>query len=272
VIKRIAKLLIAIVFRGLEKIVAMFRNDHDKPGTCVVLMYHDVTAAYYSRFCRQMETLTQLAAPVATDSISELEKGKRYVAITFDDGFASTIETILPVITQKAIPATFFIPASYLGKEADWITDIDRRQRVGYIISADNLKLLSKHKDVIIGSHGMNHLRLTNMMDDEARKELADSKKVIENMTGKNVRMLSFPFGAYDDHHIAMARGAGYDYVFTIDPTVVIAAGDEFVIGRVEVDPADWHLEFMLKVSGAYRWHPYVSRLKKRLWAMHSQR
>ncbi|MFZ2399919.1 MAG: hypothetical protein WAW31_14775 [Smithella sp.] len=52
-IKRIIKLLIAIVFRSVEKIIAFFRNANDKPGTCVVLMYHDVTPAQNNLFAEK---------------------------------------------------------------------------------------------------------------------------------------------------------------------------------------------------------------------------
>ncbi len=266
-IKRIIKLLIATAFRGVERIGFFFRHDNDKPGTCVVLMYHDVTVANYRRFVRQMEKLAQLATPVATDSISELKKGKHYVAVTFDDGFASTIETVLPVLTHQAIPATFFIPTAYLGKEAAWITNIDRWQRVGHIITADSLRLLCKHKYVTIGSHGVNHRRLTELKDDEVREELTESKRLLENITGKDVKGHSFPFGAYNDSHITMARKAGYDHVFTIDSTVAIGVGKEFVIGRIEVDPTDWPLEYRLKLLGAYRWLPTAFALKRKISA-----
>ena len=262
-IKRIIKLLIAIVFRSFERIGVLFGYVNDKTGTCVVLMYHDMMPANYHRFVRQMDMLAQLATPVATDSIMALQNGKHYVAVTFDDGFASTIELVLPILTAKAIPATFFIPTAYLGKNAVWITNINRRQSVGHIITADSLQVLSRHNYVTIGSHGINHRRLTEMMDDDARKELAESKNKLENITGIDVKMHSFPFGAYDDRHVAMAREAGYNHVFTVDPTVVSGTGKEFVIGRIEVDPTDWPLEFTLKASGAYRWQPCISRVKK---------
>lgn len=270
-IKRIIKLLIAIVFRSVEKIFTFFRNDNDKPGTCVVLMYHDVTPVHYKRFIRQMEILLQLAIPVATDSISGIKNGRHHVAVTFDDGFASTIDLVVPILTSHAIPATFFIPTAHFGREAAWITDQNRRKSIDFIITAKNLKLLSKNKGVTIGSHGMNHLRLTEITDDEALKELSESKKQLENITGKEVKAHAFPYGAYEDRHVAMAGKAGYDYVFTVDPTVVTGVSEAFVVGRAQVEPTDWPLEFKLKVLGAYRWHPYVSGLKKRLWPTHSQ-
>jgi len=272
VIKRTVKLLIALGFLGVEKIFAFFRNAHEKPGTCVVLMYHDVTAANCLRFVRQMEILPQLATPVATDAIGELRKNNHHVAVTFDDGFASTIQLVLPILTCKAIPATFFIPAAELGKDAIWITARDRSERVGPIITADSLKLISKQELVTIASHGMHHRRITEMNDQEAQEELTKSKTLLEDLAGKKVKMHSFPYGSYEDRHVAMAQKAGYEHVFTVDPTVTTGAGEPFVIGRVEVGPSDWSLEFLMKVLGAYRWHPHVSRLKKYLSTMLWQR
>jgi peptidoglycan/xylan/chitin deacetylase (PgdA/CDA1 family) len=266
-IKRLVKLIIAIVFHGFKKIMALFRES-PMPGTCVVLMYHGVTPAQSKPFVRQMEKLLKLTTPVATDAIRDLEDGKRYAAVTFDDGFASTIDTVMPVLNQKAIPATFFIPTAYLGKEATWISDDQKRMRVGHVLTAAQLKKLSEYGLAAIGSHGINHLRLTEMNDAEANKEIAVSKKIIEDITGKEALTHSFPFGSYDKRHVTMARKAGYSRVFTIDPKVSFGTQEEFVTGRVEVDPGDWSLEFTLKLIGSYRWHPYAVALKKRLFNM----
>lgn len=260
-----------MTFIGIEKTGALFQSDNDKPGTCVVLMYHDVSKENYNRFVRQMQEMIRLAKPVATDSINDLENGRHHVAVTFDDGFASTIELVMPVLSDNMIPATFFIPSAHLGRGPEWIADMQRKKQVGPIISADNLKLLARDDYITIGSHGVHHRRLTEITDKDARDELIGSKKMLENITGNEVKMHGFPFGAYDDRHVAMAHEAGYGRVFTIDPTVVIGDGEKFVVGRVEVDPSDWRLEFILKVLGAYRWLPFASRLKERLSLMHSQ-
>ena len=263
-IKRIIKLLVAIVFWVLETLWTLGRTKN-MPGVCVVLMYHDVMEAQLHRFIRQMEKAAKLTIPVATDKIRDFTRGKRYCAVTFDDGFSSTIDIVRPVLTGMSIPATFFIPTAYLGKEASWITDTNRRCNVGLVVTADELKRLGESRYVSIGSHGVNHIRLTKVEDDDAWKELAKSKKILESITGRKVEAHSFPFGEYNTTHVAMARNACYDRVFTVDPTVASGAGDKFVIGRVEVDPADWQLEFTLKLMGAYRWQPYASRLKKLL-------
>lgn len=266
-IKRVVKLLIAVAFRVIEKLMAIFHR-HKIPGTCVVLMYHSVSPAQRQRFVRQMEKLVKLTTPVATDSIKDLQEGNHYTAVTFDDGFASTIDTVLPVLKQKAIPATFFIPTAYLGKEATWIAEVKRRNRVGYVVTAAKLKQLSEHSCAAIGSHGIKHIRLTEMNDADANKEIAESKKLLEDITGKDVKTHSFPFGDYNGRHVTMAQNAFYNRVFTIDPTVSFGTQEEFMTGRVEVDPGDWPIEFTLKLLGAYRWHRYAVDLKKRIFNM----
>ena len=230
-------------------------------------MYHNVAASQGHLFVRQMEKLKKFATPIATDSISKLKKDRNYVAVTFDDGFALTIDVVFPVLNKMSIPATFFIPTAYLGKEAMWITDNRRRQCVGCVITAEKLKQFSEHSFVTIGSHGIKHVRLAEVRDSEASEELAESKKQLENITHKAIKTHSFPFGSYEVRHVTMARNAGYDRVFTVDPTISFGTDEEFVTGRIEVDPTDWPIEFMLKLAGAYRWQPYVSHLKKIFFA-----
>lgn len=210
-----------------------------------------------------MGMLQQLATPIAADSIGNLEEGKQFVIVTFDDGFASTIERVIPVLTRGRIPATFFIPTAHLGQEASWISDTQRRELVGTIIKPEQLRLISKNIYVSIGSHGVHHHPITAVDDGTAFKELSESKKTLEKITGKQITMYCFPFGEYATHHISMARQAGYHRVFTVIPTMTYGNRENIVIGRIDVEPSDWPIEFKLKIWGAYRWRATLSHLKK---------
>jgi peptidoglycan/xylan/chitin deacetylase (PgdA/CDA1 family) len=267
-IKRFIKLVIAALFLGIEKMGKLLCLGDTPAGTCVVLMYHDITKENYSRFIWQINKMIQLAVPIPADSISGLNKGRRHVAVTFDDGFEGTLELVQPILKEKGVPATFFIPTAHLGREATWITNMERRRSVGHIITASKLRSFCLHDHVTIGSHGVNHLRLTELNDEEAKAELTESKQILEGITDRKINLHAFPFGDYDDRHLAMARETGYESVFTVDPVMIVGNGSVFVIGRVEVSPSDWPFEFTLKVLGAYRWHPFVSHLKKRVQAL----
>lgn len=263
--KRIIKLLIAIVFNAFERICLLFCNDRKKFETCVVLMYHDISIENYKQFVNQIEYLSRSATIVSTISIKEYERGKRNVALTFDDAYANTIELILPVLRRVEVPFTIFVPTAHLGKDAPWIKNLDKRTKVGPIISAEELKLLCKHEGVTIGSHGSNHLRLTEINNYEACAEMTESKIMLEYLTGREVSVYSYPFGAYNDMLVEMAKQIGYKFIFAADPIISNMKINEDVIGRIGVDPTDWQLEFKLKVLGAYRWHPYASCLKRHI-------
>jgi hypothetical protein len=67
---------------------------------------------------------------------------------------------------------------------------------------------------------------------------------------------------------VTWCREAGYQRVFSIEPTVTVTKSAEYVTGRVVADSTDWTLEFRLKVLGAYRWLPAAYRIKRKLRVM----
>lgn len=63
-----------------------------------------------------------------------------------------------------------------------------------------------------IGSHTINHKNLININPGEVRRELADSRKLIKSLTGKECSWLAYPFGAYNDEVIQIVKDTGYKY------------------------------------------------------------
>jgi peptidoglycan/xylan/chitin deacetylase (PgdA/CDA1 family) len=105
-----------------------------------------------------------------------------------------------------------------------------------------------------IGSHSVSHPDFLKLSLAQARVELEQSKAQLAAILGRKVGLFSFPHGECDAATIHLARAAGYDRVFTISPSNAFTCPDNFVHGRVLADPADWPLEFRLKILGAYRW------------------
>ena len=118
---------------------------------------------------------------------------------------------------------------------------------------------------VAIGSHTMTHPCLPVLSEDDAKRELAGSRKNLEKILRREVRLFSFPHGAFNGQLINWCREAGYERVFTISPTMAFSDPREYVTGRVLADATDWNLEFCLKVLGAYRWLPHAFRWKHRI-------
>ena len=253
--KRLLKLAISLLVRAWDILVALaLRLLGRRPQTtCVVIYYHAITPADRPRFARQMDSLLRLAKPVPCTLAALPGSGAHYCAVTFDDGFVSVLENALPELEARNIPAAFFVPTGSLGGPPAWVKPSSpaSHQRV---LSADQLAAVKDHRLLTIGSHSVTHLNFLELDLAQARLELERSKAQLESILGRKVGLFSFPHGECDAATVGLARAAGYARVFTINPCNAFTGPNNFVIGRVLADPADWPLEFRLKVLGAYRW------------------
>jgi hypothetical protein len=109
----------------------------------------------------------------------------------------------------------------------------------------------------------VSHANLERVED--PTRELVESRSTLQALTGQQVELFSFPYGAHHRQLVERCREAGYRRVFTTQPVPVRYGDDPFVIGRVPVGPDDWWWEFRLKLCGAYRWMPAASAVKRRL-------
>lgn len=266
VVKRSVKVVISSFFFLAAATTDWFRRllGSQAPATYVVLYYHAVPAQTRERFAQQMDTLVRLAMPIPADSSDPLKPGKRYVAVTFDDGLLSVIENAVPTLINRKIPATLFVVAGRLGRDQDWAVfglGYDKTDRLG---TREELKSLPEDL-ITIGSHTMSHPVLPSLPREVATEELSSSRQTLHRLFGRDINLFSFPYGAFDNALISMCRAVGYRRVFTSLPLNAHSNPNEFVTGRVGVDPTDWDFEFRLKVWGAYSWVPRVSALKRRL-------
>lgn len=266
--KRLFKLTISLVIWTGDWIVARIAKltGPKAPASCVVLYYHAIPTDQRHRFAAQMDLLLRLAKPVAADNQEPLAAGGHFAAVTFDDGFVSVVANALPELESRRIPSTIFVPTGSLGRSPIWIKDPNSAATRERVLSPEELKRLAESKTMVIGSHSVNHVNLVKVDPARARAELADCKATLEQILGAEVPLFSFPHGAHNPRLIEEAREIGYRRVFTISPVRAFTSVNEFVTGRVLVDPSDWDLEFTLKTLGAYRWLPAISGLKSRLF------
>jgi len=263
--KRLLKLFISIVFFIIDYLRNIIRRLFRKTdsGTCVVLLYHVVTPKQREMFARQMDDLIKLAKPISIDKNRVLDQGIHHVAVTFDDGYYSFIENALPELTQRKIPVTIFVPAGRLGQKPDWLSSNYSHFSGEIVMTSDNLKKLTDEHLVTVGSHGLTHNDLVHLEEKEILKEMFESKYTLENILQRNIELLSFPYGSYTQRHLEYSRSAGYKHTFGILPTMAFCDPDEYVSGRVDVEPDDFRLEFRLKTLGAYRWLPIAFSIKR---------
>jgi peptidoglycan/xylan/chitin deacetylase (PgdA/CDA1 family) len=233
-------------------------------GTCVVVHYHSVAPEERKRFARQMDILLLHAKPLPAESHEPLQAGRHHVVVTFDDGFVSAIENAIPELAKRKIPMAFFIPAGLLGVSPQWSGYGSTSGSDEVIATAERLSQLPSDL-ITIGSHTMTHAWLPPLSDDEAKFQILESRVKLEQLFNRDIKLFSFPYGALNRHLVELCREAGYERVFSVLPVAAFTEPDEFVTGRIAVNPTDWELEFRLKILGAYQWLPKVIALKRKL-------
>jgi len=262
---RILKLLISMgcfagdsVWRLLLRMIA-----RQPAASYVVLYYHDVPDSQREMFARQMDIVQSLTIPVSTDDRPELSAGRRYSAITFDDGFENSLNNAVPELSARNIPATFFVTVGFLGRKAEWWPAL-APQREEKIASYDRWEQLPANL-ITIGSHTVTHPNLATLSEQDARAELDNSRAALAQILKRKIAAFSFPYGEFTPNLVEWCYDAGYEQVFTTLPETRSGGWDKSTIGRTAVEPDDWPLEFRLKLLGAYRWLPFAISCKRKL-------
>jgi peptidoglycan/xylan/chitin deacetylase (PgdA/CDA1 family) len=104
--------------------------------------------------------------------------------ITFDDGMLSQYTYAKPILDKYNFKATFYIICNKVDKEnrMNW-NDIHILEEEGHEI----------------GSHSMNHKRLSKLSEEEIEYEIIESKKCLQE-NGFDVTSFSFPYNDGDNN------------------------------------------------------------------------
>jgi len=184
----------------------------------VMLMYHAITpgkirpgwpwAVSMQQFRDQLDFLA--AEGYATPTMGELvvEPNKwtgRTAVITFDDGYIDNLAAC-DELQKRGMRATWFVVTGSIGESPKWPAD-GRPQ--GRLLNADELRAMQEN-GMEIGSHTVNHVRLTEADDVRLMRELTDSKATLEDLLGSAVNSFAYPYGAWDAHCAEAVKQAGY--------------------------------------------------------------
>jgi len=209
-----------------------------------VLVYHTISSPARplagdidispERFERQLRWLCKWREVVRLTETLYAPSNHRLVALTFDDGFRDNLTVALPLLERYEVPATIFVTAGFLGL-ADYL-------------SREELRELAKHPLITIGSHGLWHRHFTGLDDEEARFELCESRKILEQVIGQTMDLMAWPYGECDERLEQLSSECGYRAAWSV------WKGSNALHSRwrVPLGRRDNMGRFIAKVSGAY--------------------
>lgn len=256
-----------------------------------ILMYHQVSQPADATMCEDCVSPERLElhmrairdAGYRVISLADLVRAvghsspaspARCVAITFDDGLRDQFLNAYPILRRYDFPATFFLITGYLGTEAMFphLTPRNAGADVppGWLpLTWDHAQTMVQH-GIDIGSHSVSHCSLGSLGSDEIRREIKESKDILERRLKIPVTFFAYPFGskAYGDFDytiMSFLHQAGYEGACT---TVVGTNGrsaERFALRRIPMEEADDAFRVRCKLVGAYNWVGTIKNAWQRL-------
>ena len=180
-----------------------------------ILTYHEISSRFHlgvncvspQTFRSHLEFLRQTELSIVKLRGLSNSNTANTVTLTFDDGYSSFYDEVLPALVENRIPATLFVITEYVGRNNDWDVTfgINRRRHLDW----EKIKEISNY-GIEIGSHSRTHRDLTRLATADLHRELTDSKKILEDKTGLEITSLALPFGAATLDVFIEARTLGY--------------------------------------------------------------
>ena len=162
--------------------------------------------------------------------------------ITLDDGWVSGYNNAWPILKKYHYPFTVFIYINYVGtggKSMSWDQLADMRD-AGVDIESHTYS----HSNLRVPGGGVDAKSRAGIKADVAalgvdgwlRKEIIDSKKVLENKLGIKVNALAYPFGIYTKRALEVVKEAGYEAAFTVYGQQLRTSSPYDLLGRYAVE------------------------------------
>jgi peptidoglycan/xylan/chitin deacetylase (PgdA/CDA1 family) len=219
-----------------------------------VLAFHDTDTKFHfslnnyhpARLKRLLSNLKDAGyCPVSLDRYLRQPDNAVLVGLSFDDGFESFYRLAMPPLIDMGITATVFVPFDFVGRSASW--DYTHFLRQVRHMNREQI-IEASESGIEIGSHGCSHSDLTGVPERLVRIELERSKKGLEDMIGKPIRFVSYPFGRFNAAVESMALEAGYDRGFSLSS--FRKSRHQFTISRLAVYSTDTTYSVLKKIEG----------------------
>jgi|JI7StandDraft_1071085.scaffolds.fasta_scaffold31108_4 peptidoglycan/xylan/chitin deacetylase (PgdA/CDA1 family) len=164
----------------------------------------------------------------------DFANGKRPIMITFDDGNNDFVNHAQKILDQHNFKSVLYIYPTYImarkERSLTW-AQIQAVRKAGHAIE----------------SHTMWHPMLSTMTDAEQRAQFADSKRILNQKGGADVKHLAYPFGIYTFSSLRLLRELGYQTAGTTFHGANQVGEDPYLLRRFLIVKGDGEKQFAQK-------------------------
>jgi peptidoglycan/xylan/chitin deacetylase (PgdA/CDA1 family) len=228
-------------------------------GGLRMLFYHRVSddrdelAVRTDRFRHQMEFLASSSFHVvdvaeALRLLESDEPSSRTVALSFDDGFRDVAENAHPILAKHGFRATVFVATAVTDGRASFSWYEHQPPLLGW----DEIAALDREGTLSFEAHSLTHPNLPRLGEEDARREITDSRRELGERLGRVPTVFCYPAGLFSQRERRLVEEAGFTAAVSCEPGVNTVHTDRFALHRIQIDRRDRLVEFRAKLLGGY--------------------
>ena len=169
----------------------------------------------------------------------------RNVVLTFDDASADFAEFAWPLLKRYGFTALLFAVTDFVGGTNEWDAHYGEATR---LLSWEALRSADQG-GIQVGSHSATHPFLTAMSPSEVVREVARSRRVLQQELGHPVTTFAYPHGAEDPAVQLLVGGCGFQYALSGRPGPSNLTDPLLALPRIEITGDDTLTSFIHKLS-----------------------
>lgn len=265
--KKIIKVITVFLLVFIIALAAFFLSLKGK-YIAPILMYHSinpvsdagmkaliVSPEVFERQVRFLKTHKYNVIPLEELAALIKEKNKippKTLAITLDDGYRDNYTYAFPILKKYHIPAKIFIIVQEVGRP-------DR-------LSWSEIKEMLVSGVITFGSHTLSPEPLVNIKSQAERKrQIFDSKKVLQEKLGVSINSFSYPEGLFDQNIKQLVIDAGYKAAVATTTGLDYPADDIYLLKRLRISENAGNLFiFAAEISGYYTYMKEYKKYRKK--------
>ncbi len=179
---------------------------------------------------------------------------KRPILLTFDDGYKDTLTLAAPALKEAGMKAVIYLLADSTVRTNRWDTEEDTTEISVPLLSPEERQTIKESGVFEIGSHGLSHRSLTVLPSRDREREIAESKRLLENEFSIPILSYAYAYGNYSGFDAESVSRFGYRFGVGTDTHYGIEE-NTFRIFRANVFPDDGFFSVLKKSSPLYRFY-----------------
>jgi len=142
------------------------------------------------------------------------------IIITFDDGYQDAYDVAFPILKKYQMRGMFYLIVNKIGTP-------------GYLTWDEIIQMQTE--GMSFGSHTLSHPDLRNLSVVTLKKEIEESKNILEQKLGKEITDFCYPSGKYDDTILKELQEDNYQTAVTTNPGISNLKDDLFLLKRLRI-------------------------------------